>query len=111
MGYGTSLSFDKHGNKWGLYYATGLASEVGNWTPQRLLTCAKVVRLIAIDYLPELIDALVMRAEQQNRMVASSLAKLNGLLATIEPDLFEITRPERLASAVDETFFVEEEGP
>jgi hypothetical protein len=89
MGYGTALSFEKHGNRWGLFYAKGLAAEVGTWTPQRLLTCPKVVRLVAIDHLPELIETIVLRAEQQNRMMASSLEKLNGLLATIEPDIFD----------------------
>ncbi|MDB4994672.1 MAG: hypothetical protein JWM74_2104 [Myxococcaceae bacterium] len=104
MGYGTALSFEKHGNRWGLFYAKGLTSEAGTWTPQRLLTCPKVVRLLAIDHLPELIETVVRRAEEQNRMIASSLEKLHGLLAAIEPDVFEIRNPSRFA-------FVDEDEP
>lgn len=80
------LSFRKEGKRWSLFIDSGPEHPCGpgDWHSIPLANASRELRLLAVEKLPELIDALVRNAESQLAEIHAGRAKALGVLETLK---------------------------
>ena len=83
------LTFGKNSGRWCLYTEHGIDGEPDTFTTAELLRESRRIRLLAVDKLPSLVNALVRQAEREVADVQEKAATLHELASIIkeQPDV------------------------
>jgi hypothetical protein len=80
-----NLNFQKEGNEWRLVLESGEhGDEPEYWSQSPLLSASREVRLKAARLLPELLEALILQAEQQAASMLETSSSVDALLDRLE---------------------------
>ncbi len=77
------LSFRKTAKRWTLMVATATDPSDDEWTVSPLVNASREVRLLAVEKLPELIDAMVKEAEWRLKEVETAQQRADAVLGTL----------------------------
>jgi hypothetical protein len=79
-----NLRFGKDNREWKLLWEVGLESDPESWTSTPLLNVSREVRVIAVGFLPALIEKLVETAEKEVAGVAAKAKEVEDLVQTVK---------------------------
>jgi hypothetical protein len=78
------LRFGKDNREWKLLWETGLSDDPDSWETTPLLNASREVRMLAVPFLPLLVQKLVETAEEQIGEVKAKADEVEKLVETVK---------------------------
>ncbi|MCA0380510.1 MAG: hypothetical protein LCH36_13955 [Actinobacteria bacterium] len=80
----TFLAFRKDGKTWRFMIQRGIDNDPDSWSSAPLINASREDRLMSVDHLPDLIEALVRGAEEEIAKVETKRSAAKGILEILK---------------------------